>query len=98
MAPVGGKKYQITLVAGETVNRESVNFKFFHQKGWGSEFTTNLSTGSDLVFVGTGDPSGRDPGNLGLVTGRTLEEGASYIFTVDLSAGISNAVLTVLQK
>jgi hypothetical protein len=98
MAPIGGKKYQLTLVGGLTVSTESINFKFFHQKGWGGEFTTELTTTSDVVFVGTGGDSGRDPGNLGIVSGKTLEEGGTYVFTVDVSGGISNAVLTVVKK
>jgi hypothetical protein len=98
MAPVGDKKYQLTVVGGQTISTENINFKFFHQKGWGGEFTTNLTTTSDIVFVGTGGDSGRDPGNLGLVSGKTLEESNAYIFTIDVSGGISNAVLTVVKK
>jgi hypothetical protein len=98
LAPIGDKKYQLTVVGGQTINTTEINFKFFHQKGWGGEFTTNLTTTSDIVFVGTGGDSGRDPGNLGLVSGSTLEEGSTYVFTVDVSAGISNAVLTVVKK
>lgn len=98
MAPVGGKKYQLTVVGGQTISTASINFKFFHQKGWGGEFTTNLTTTSDVVFVGTGGDSGRDAGNLGLVSGKTLEEGSTYVFTVDVSGGISNVVLTVVKK
>jgi len=98
MAPVGDKKYQLTLVAGETVNPEEINFKFFHQKDWGGEFSSqSLTTDSDIVFVGDGS-NGRDNGNLGLVTGTTLEIGATYVFTIDLSAGVDNGVLTVVKK
>jgi hypothetical protein len=98
MAPLEGNKYRLTVVGGQTINIESINFKFFHQQGWGSEFTTNLTTTSEIVFVGSGGSSGRDSGNLGLVAGKTLEEGATYVFTVDVSAGIGNAVLTVVKK
>ena len=97
MAPVGDKKHQLTLVGGQTISTESINFKFFHQRDWGGEFSSNLTTASEVVFVGNGS-NGRDPGNLGLVAGKTLEEGATYVFTVDLSAGISNAVLTVVKQ
>jgi hypothetical protein len=98
MAPLGDKKYQLTVVGGQTITKESINFKFFHQKGWGGEFTTNITTDSNVVFVGTGGTSGRDPGNLGIVAGTSLEEGATYVFTVDLSAGVNNAVLTVVKQ
>ncbi|HPF50949.1 MAG TPA: DUF5125 domain-containing protein [Draconibacterium sp.] len=98
MAPVSAKKYQLTVVGGETVSTDGINFKFFHQKGWGGEFgSTTLSTTSEIVFVGDGT-NGRDSGNLGLVDGVTLEAGATYVFTVDVSAGIDQAVLTVTKN
>lgn len=98
MAPIGDKKYQITLVAGTSIRASSINFKFFHQKGWGGEFKNDkLSTTSDIVYVGDGS-NGRDGGNLGLLNDKALEDGATYVFTVDLSAGNDNAVLTVVKK
>ena len=98
MAPMGNKTYQVTLVGGETVNTEVINFKFFHQKNWGGEFTSNtLTSESDIVFVGNG-ANGRDNGNLGIIEGETLTAGKTYVFTVDVSAGINNAVLTVEEK
>lgn len=98
MAPVGNKKYRLTLVAGETVNASQINFKFFHQKDWGGEFgSQSLSTDSDIVFVGNGN-NGRDNGNLGLATGIMLETGSAYLFTIDLSAGVDNGILTVVKK
>jgi hypothetical protein len=56
-----------------------------------------LSSESDIVFVGNGT-NGRDSGNLGLVEGTTLEVGATYVFTVDLSAGNNSGVLSVVKK
>ncbi len=98
MAPVGNKIYQVTLKGGETVNTETINFKFFHQKNWGGEFSSStLTTGSDIVFIGNGT-NGRDNGNLGLISGTTLEVGATYVFTVDLSTGIDKGVLRVVKK
>lgn len=98
MAPVGNKKYQLTVVGDETVSVNSINFKFFHQKGWGGEYgSESLTTGSDIIFVGNGS-NGRDNGNLGIVEGKTLTAGKTYLFTVDVSGGISNAVLTVVEK
>lgn len=99
MAPIGNKKYQITVVGGQTIKKDAINFKFFHQKGWGGEFTnTALSTTSDLVFVGSGGTSGRDPGNLGLQAGKTFTDGKAYKFVVDLSAGNTQAKLTVTPQ
>ena len=98
MAPIGDKKYQISVVAGTTVTADNINFKFFHQKDWGGEFNnTALSTTSDLIFVGDGS-NGRDPGNLGITEGQTLEAGATYVFTLDLADGPDHAVLTVEKK
>ncbi|MCC8188363.1 MAG: DUF5121 domain-containing protein [Bacteroides sp.] len=95
MAPLGGKKYRITLVAGEQINTDAINFKFFHQKGWGGGFQNNtLSTSSNLVYIGEGD----DNGNVKLQPNVTLESDTAYEFVVDLSGGINNAVLTVTQK
>lgn len=97
LAPVAEKVYQITVVGGESITAEGINFKFFHQKGWGGEFTNEtLSTESDLILVGAGqDVNGSDPGNLALKDGITLEEGATYRITVDLTNGKDNAVMTV---
>lgn len=98
MAPVGNKKYQLTVVAGETVSADAINFKFFHQKGWGGEYgSASLTTESDIIFVGNGS-NGRDNGNLGIVEGETLTAGKTYVFTVDVSAGIDKAVLTVEER
>ena len=94
-APISEKVYQMTLVAGETISTSSINFKFFHQKDWGGEYKNEtLTTESNLVFVGDGD-NGRDSGNLGLVEGKTLEEGETYRLTVDLTAGRDNAIMVV---
>lgn len=98
MAPVGNKIYQVTLKGGETVNTETINFKFFHQKNWGGEFSSStLTSESTIVFIGNGT-NGRDNGNLGLVAGTTLDAGATYVFTVDLSAGIDKGVLRVVKQ
>jgi hypothetical protein len=99
MAPIGNKKYQITLTAGTTVNADNINFKFFHQPGWGGEFTSaTLASNSNIIFVGDGNTTdylggNRDDGNLGLT--QPLEHGATYILTLDLSNGVDNAVLDV---
>jgi hypothetical protein len=99
MSPVENDKYRATFIGGQQIDTQSINFKFFHQKGWGGEFSnTTLTTASDIIFIGSGGDSGRDPGNLGLVNGTTLESGATYIFTLDASAGINSAVLTVEKK
>lgn len=97
LAQVEAKKYQVTVVADESIKSTSINFKFFHQKGWGGEYTHNaLTTTSSLIFVGNGT-NGRDPGNLGIVSGESLTPGKKYVFMVDITAGKNNAVLTVTE-
>lgn len=95
LAPVGDRKYQLTLVAGQTVKSDAINFKFFHQMGWGGEFGGDaLTSTSDIVKVGTGE-DGHDNGNLYLADGKQLEPNHVYIFTVDLSGGAKAGVLSV---
>lgn len=75
LARVADKKYQLTLVAGISLNASSFDFKFFHQKTWGGEFGgKDISTASDLVKIS-------DSGNLGLVEGQTLTLGGADAFT-----------------
>lgn len=98
LAPIGNKKYQITVTGDQTVWMDYINFKFFHQKNWGGEFGgSSISTTSDLIFIGNGS-NGRDSGNLGLLTGKTIAKDKSYILTVDVSAGNNNATLEVKEK
>ncbi len=97
MAQYEAKKYQVTVVAGESIKSNSINFKFFHQKGWGGEYTHNsLTTTSSLILVGNGT-NGRDPGNLGIVSGQTLTPGKKYVFRVDITGGKNNAILSVTE-
>lgn len=101
MVPVEPGKFRITLVGGTSVGTTSINFKFYGEaKGWGNEFKHDrLTSASDLVGVGTGDVDDtgekHDDGNLYLKSGVTLEEGVAYWFTVDMTAGQDQAVLTV---
>lgn len=98
LAPIGGKKYRITLVGGQSIANNNINFKFFHQKGWGGEFKNDgLSSTSDIIFIGNGS-NGRDPGNLGVLSGKQLLNGTIYELIVDLSAGNDKAVLRVQAK
>ena len=89
LARVADKKYQLTFVAGVSIDASSFDFKFFHQKTWDGEFGgDDISTASDLVKIS-------DSGNLGLAEGKTLDLGGIYRFTVDISGGNTAAVLTV---
>lgn len=95
MAPVEKGKYRITVVGGRQITAATINFKFFHQKGWGGEFGSEaLTTDSDIVFIGDGE-NGRDNGNLGIREGKAFDLNGIYVFTLDVTAGPAHAVLTV---
>ena len=101
LTPISEKVYQITLTVGKQLNATSVDFKFFGQAAWGTEFKGtaadyHISTDSDVFQVGDG-LDGHDDGNIYLVEGVVLQEGDTYVFTVDLSNGCSNGVLTVTK-
>lgn len=98
MAPIGNKRYQITITGNVTVYTDYINFKFFHQKGWGGEFKhQQISTDSDFIFIGDGT-NGRDSGNLGVFTGKLINQDESYTLIVDLAEGNDKAKLIVTKK
>ena len=86
MAQTSQGIYKMTLTVGEQLNKDRVNFKFFHQAGWGGEFTSNgtskITTDSKVFGIGTGT-NGYDNGNIFLRAGNTLNNGDSYRFTID---------------
>lgn len=97
-AQVREKVYQITLTVGKQLSATDVNFKFFGQPNWGTEFggnggDYNLTTDSEVF--GVGDGNGHDNGNIYLKDDAVLTEGDTYIFTVDLTAGVANGKLIV---
>lgn len=98
LSQITPKKYQITLVAGKTLKADDIDFKFFHQQGWGDELTNEkLTTTSNIIGIGAGkvDDVGHDPGNVYLLEGKTFDANHIYKFTVDVTAGIDKAVLSV---
>lgn len=96
---LGNKKHQISLVAGENIPTDKIDFKFFHQRAWGGEFvSTTITTSSDIIGIGTGAPNKEGNGNLFLKDGKKLTAGKTYVFTVDLKDGNDKAVLTVTEK
>ena len=81
--------HQITFAAGDQIKTGSLNVKLFHQKGWGGEFGggSYASVDSDLIYAGESD------GNIHLLEGKTLDLGGIYRLTLDLTGGVSAAVL-----
>lgn len=92
MAPVEAKKYQVTVVGGKQIATDAVNFKFYGTKGWDDEYKSDrMSSDSDLFRVNEGD------GNIHLHDGVTLEEGVTYVITVDMTDP-SHAVMHAVKK
>jgi len=89
LAEVSPSVFQLTLEAGTQLNAGSFNVKLFHQKGWGGEFGggSYASVESNLIYAGESD------GNIHLSDGVSLEIGAAYRFTLDLTGGREAAVL-----
>lgn len=104
LAPIAEKTYQLTLVIGKQLNAGNVNFKFFGQPNWGTEFKGSggdfmLTSTSDLFLVGMGkENNGHDDGNIFLADGASLTDGDTYVFTIDLTSGTSTAKLSVVKK
>ena len=84
MAQIADKVYQFTLTAPGQVAVSGADFKFFHQKGWGGEFTKanyaeiNLAPAFEMT----------DSGN---IQGKELKGGKSYKITLDLTGGVEAA-------
>lgn len=99
MSQMEAKKYQITVVAGRSVKTTGIDFKFFHQRGWGGEFTsTTLTSGGSLIGIGVGGDGKPGDGNLYLLDGKELTAGHIYKIVVDVTKGIDKAVLTVTDE
>lgn len=89
LAETSPKIHKISFVAGTNLAMSTgYNLKFFFQKGWGDEFNNTgdhkISSRSLLVSV-------REDGCFTINSG--FELGATYTFTLDLSAGTTSAVL-----
>ncbi|WP_306302585.1 DUF5121 domain-containing protein [Segatella baroniae] len=75
LAPVKPKVHQVTLTVGKQLKAgKSVNFKFFGQAGWGTEFKGKdhdhlLTTDNPTFLIGNGT-GGHDNGNIYLPTAR----------------------------
>jgi hypothetical protein len=97
MAPVADKVYQMTLVGSKTVNLNSINFKFYGDAmSWGNEFKHDrISSTSSIVKIGDG--TDHDDGNLYLADGASLKANTIYVFRIDVTNGINNAVLSVTE-
>lgn len=101
MAEIAPKIYQFTgkagpehgSVYGDRLRFDYLSFKFFHQDGWGGEYPT-----SDLTFTDEAKALIKDAGNFELADGVQLEEGATYVITVDITGGTDKAIFNMVKK
>lgn len=91
LTPLGNGKHQLILEAGKTINVGDINFKFFYQRGWGTEFTAEkISMGDKTTWFRINSSDGNiRGGNTGLTNGKF------YTLTIDLSEGATKAKLYV---
>lgn len=97
MAPIGEHLYRITLEVGKQLNANMVNFKFFHQNGFGSggEFTPRGTYRISLVNrTFTISNTTTEKGNVQLRRGAKISDGQKFVFTLDTS-NTSTSVLTI---
>ena len=93
MSQVSPKVYQFSLNVGSQINEQSGEIKFFHQMGWGGEFTqANFAS-----FDGAGVFQMTESGNIKLADGAAMTAKKAYRFTLDLTAGLNAAVLKVKE-
>ena len=101
MAEIRPKVFQFTGKAGpengsdigDRFRYDYLSFKFFHQDGWGGEYPT-----SSLIFTDKAKALIKDAGNFELADGVQLEEGATYVVTIDLTAGTDKGIFDMVKK
>ncbi len=104
MAQVKNKVYQVTMTVDKQLYHDptTINFKFFGQAGWGTEFKGSggdhrITSTSDVFKIGTG-ADGHDDGNVYVPSTVTLNPGDTWVLTLDLTKGVANAVLSAVKK
>lgn len=78
---------------GTYFRTDYISAKYFHQNGWGGEMkaeNTTLAPGTEALL--------KLDGNLSLADGITLEEGATYQFTIDATGGKDQVVVSLVKK
>ncbi|WP_321333890.1 DUF5125 domain-containing protein [uncultured Bacteroides sp.] len=94
LAPLGNGLHQLILKANETIKVGNINFKFYYQRGWGTEFTADkISLGDDTTWFRVNAADGNIRGGT-----TPLIAGKYYVITVDMSAGPTKAKMYVEEK
>jgi hypothetical protein len=101
MAPVEPKVYRMTATAsGEQglgqIRSDWIGFKFFYQDDWGGEFKkANYAETKGLI------PSVitiSDSGDLEFAPDQHLEDGKTYIITIDCTNGPTKAIISIEEQ
>lgn len=101
MAPVAPKVYRLTAKAtGEKglgqIRTDYLGFKFFHQDNWGGEFgKTKYMEEKGLIPSIITISNG---GDINLTAGKSLDEGKTYVITLDCTNGPDMAIITIEEK
>lgn len=106
LAEVSPKVYRFTAQAGpekgsaigQRLRADYISVKFFWQKGWGDEFNPQKGTGLILAPGSEKLLKLNDDGNIELAAGVTLDTGATYELTVDLTSGNTAGVISLVKK
>lgn len=76
---------------GQRIRTDYLDFKFYKQHAWDTEFkTSQITLEGNLLKLAV--PNDKGCANINL-NGINLEEGAFYMFTVDLTNGIDKAII-----
>lgn len=104
MAPVKNKVYQVTMTVDKQLHHDpsTINFKFFGQAGWGTEFKGSgsdhcITSTSNVFKIGTGS-DGHDDGNIYVPNDVILTPGDTWVLTLDLTKGVGKGVLSAVKK
>lgn len=100
VAEISPKVYQFTgktgtqgsLILGERIRYDYVSFKYMGAKSWDQQFhqkNLQMNQATRNLF---------DVKEENFVLASPLEQGATYVFTLDFNQGVNNGVLTVTKK
>lgn len=101
MAPIAPKVYRLTATAsGEKglgqIRNDYLGFKFFYQDDWGDEFgRANYAEEKGLIPSIVSISNG---GDFNLASEISLEEGKTYLITLDCTNGPDMAIITLEEK
>ena len=81
-----------STVLGQRFRVSGWSGKFFKNRGWDGLGTFSLAAGTEAFFSIAGD------GNIEIAQGVTLEEGATYELTLDVTGGNDHPVVSLVKK